>query len=120
MSRSKRSQACEFSQKVRRKIYARDKNSCIFCEIGYHTEKLTWFGKQLNGVMHFVPRSQGGLGIEQNGALGCNVHHEMLDNGNTGERAEMLQIFQGYLELCYPDWDKKKLYYRKNGGNNNG
>ena len=36
--------------------------------------------------MHIVNKSQGGLGIEQNGVLGCRYHHGLLDNGNKGLR----------------------------------
>lgn len=54
-----------------------------------------------------------GHGIPQNGALGCQSHHEMLDNGNKGRRAEMLQIFKSYLQDHYPDWSEDALTYNK-------
>lgn len=63
--------------------------------------------------MHYIPRSQGGLGIPQNGAVGCQCHHGMMDNGNNGKRQEMLEFFKEYLQRHYPDWDEKELVYDK-------
>lgn len=37
----------------------------------------------------------------------------MLDNGNKGNREEMLTIFQNYLKKHYPNWEEKKLVYSK-------
>lgn len=109
---SKLARAREFSSKERNKIKQRDK-ICIFCKMNYHTEHVTWYAQQLTSIMHYIPRSKGGLGIEQNGALGCMVHHEMLDNGNQGRRTEMLDIFRSYLRGHYPDWNEENLIYKK-------
>ena len=67
----------------------------------------------MKSIMHYIPRSKNGLGIAQNGAVGCQYHHNMLDNGNKGNREEMLAIFQNYLKKHYPDWNEKKLVYSK-------
>lgn len=101
----------EFSQKERKKIYERDNGQCIFCSMNYHMEGTNWFNLQIDGVMHYIPRSQNGLGIEQNGALGCKHHHYMLDHGS--RREEMLDIFKQYLKAHYKDWDESKLIYSK-------
>lgn len=103
----------EFSLNERKKIYERDNGQCIFCEIRYHMENATWFSLQIDGVMHYIPRSQNGLGIEQNGALGCKYHHQMLDHGSNGRREEMLGIFKRYLQHHYKNWDERKLTYNK-------
>jgi predicted restriction endonuclease len=63
--------------------------------------------------MHYIPRSHNGLGIAENGVLGCRYHHEMMDNGNTGRREEMLEIMRGYLKSKYQNWDSEKLVYSK-------
>lgn len=78
----------------------------------------TWYSQQILSVMHYIPRSAGGLGIPQNGAIGCQFHHNMLDNGNQGKRKEMLEIFKQYLQELYPEWNEDKLVYRngKRGG----
>lgn len=76
-------------------------------------DKINWFDSQLMSIMHYIPRSKGGLGIEQNGALGCQYHHSMLDNGHQGRRVEMLEMFKGYLQSHYDNWNEEELYYRK-------
>lgn len=73
----------------------------------------TWYSQQILSVMHYIPRSAGGLGIPQNGAIGCQFHHNMLDNGNQGKRKEMLEIFRQYLQELYPEWNENELVYRK-------
>lgn len=73
----------------------------------------TWYSQQILSVMHYIPRSRGGLGIPQNGAIGCQFHHNMLDNGNQGKRKEMLEIFRQYLQELYPEWNEDELVYRK-------
>ncbi|MBR5377174.1 MAG: hypothetical protein IK139_07830 [Lachnospiraceae bacterium] len=110
---TKATKKLQFSQKEREKIYNRDNHLCIFCRIGYHMESTTKMGYQLDGIMHYIPRSQGGLGIEQNGALGCHYHHQLMDNGNKGLRKEMREFMAGYLEGMYPGWNEKELVYNK-------
>jgi len=113
MAKSKQAKAREFSKKAREEIYNRDCGQCIFCVMGYRMEKATWLGQEILSVMHYIPRSKNGLGIPQNGALGCQYHHTMLDNGNEGVREEMLQIFKEYLQNHYKDWNEDKLVYSK-------
>ena len=101
---SRAAKAHEFSKKARDEIFMRDLGQCIFCRQNYHMEESTWYGRQMLSIMHYIPRSKGGLGIVENGALGCAFHHEMLDNGidlarlNYEEmrqlRSEMQLIFQ--------------------------
>lgn len=113
MSKSKQARAREFSQDARIEISIRDRGKCIFCEMNYHMEKATWYSQHLFSIMHYIPRSKNGLGIPKNGAVGCQYHHEMLDNGNTGRRGEMLEIFREYLMQQYPDWNEHDLVYSK-------
>ena len=106
----KRTKLTDFDSKTREKIKARDAG-CIFCQMKYRMPEDS-FGLGAFQIMHFVPRSQGGLGIEENGAVGCIYHHNMLDNGRN-TRKEMLGLFENYLREQYPEWDKKKLFYKK-------
>ena len=80
--KSKQAKCREFGRKAREEIKARDNNKCIFCAAGYRMDGATWYGQSLLSIMHYIPRSHNGLGIPQNGAVGCQYHHEMLDNGN--------------------------------------
>lgn len=45
-------------------------------------------GATMFSIMHYIPRSKNGLGIPANGAVGCQCHHDMLDNGRQGRRTE--------------------------------
>lgn len=109
----KKTRACEFTEKQRKLIKARDNNQCIFCSMSYQMEEAHWLDMSLKSIMHYIPRSKGGLGIEQNGAVGCQWHHHMLDNGSSGLRKEMLGMFREYLMSRYPEWDESKLTYDK-------
>lgn len=105
----------EFNSKERQKIYDRDDHTCIFCKMGYHMEDVMRKGQGGFSVMHYIPRSKNGMGIEENAALGCQTHHDMLDNGYQGRRSEMLELFAGYLSDMYPDWNEDDLVYSKWG-----
>ena len=111
--KSKQAKCREFGKKAREEIKARDNNKCIFCAADYRMDGATWYGQSLLSIMHYIPRSHNGLGIPQNGAVGCQYHHEMLDNGNKGNREEMLEIFRKHLKENYTDWDEKNLVYDK-------
>lgn len=109
MAKSKQAKAREFSTKARKEIKQRD-GGCIFCALGYNMGPGAGY---LNSIMHYIPRSQNGLGIPENGAVGCQYHHTLLDNGNKGLREEMLGIFKEHLKEHYPDWDEDRLVYTK-------
>lgn len=111
--KSKQAKAHEFSAEARREIMARDHNECIFCRRNYQMQGATWMAKEVKSIMHYIPRSKGGLGIPQNGAIGCIYHHDMMDNGNRGNRGEMLCIFRIYLQEQYPEWKEEDLTYDK-------
>ena len=115
MAKHKQTKACEFSERERKKIYERDNGGCIFCSIHYRMNGAKWQDLQIDGIMHYISRKQGGLGIKENGALGCHWHHRMLDNGKDGYREEMLELFRQYLQSHYQDWNESKLTYDKWG-----
>lgn len=108
--KSKRTKACDFSQKERAIIKDRD-GGCIFCRMGYHMEKADSYNTSAKEIMHYIPRSQGGLGTSRNAALGCKYHHMMMDEGP--QREEMRGLMKKYLQSMYQDWDEQELVYRK-------
>ena len=108
---SKRSNACEFSQKEREAIIKRDKGECIFCNMMYRPEETDSYGRSIKEIMHYVPRSQGGLGVRYNAAVGCKCHHTMFDNGKY--REEMDKLFAHYLAGKYKNWNKADIIYDK-------
>ena len=108
----KRTKALQFDGKTRRTIEDRDQG-CIFCRMGYHMQAASELEYQILDTMHIVPKSQGGLGVEKNGVLGCRYHHTLLDNGNKGLRSTMMQYIETYMKDKYQGWDKSDLIYHK-------
>ena len=101
--KSKRSKATDISQKVKQKVYERDNKLCIVC---YQP-----------GIpdAHYIRRTQGGLGIEENVVTLCRTCHHEYDNGS--KREEIEERIKQYLKSIYGDsWDEEKLKYNKWNG----
>ena len=96
---NKRTRACAISPKIKRQVERRDGECCIFC------------GKRGKGEAHFIPRSQGGLGIEENLLTVCRPCHDLLDNST--QRKKMLPVAEQYLRSRYQGWNKESLIYKK-------
>lgn len=96
--KSKRSQACDIPQKVKRKVWERDGCRCIIC------------GAPGAPNSHYIKRSQGGLGIEENIVTMCIYCHNAYD-GVAYKRLEP-QV-RAYLKSKYPGWNPRKLIYRR-------
>lgn len=94
----------DFSPDVRQRIKDRD-GGCIFCQMFGSS------GYPATQIMHYIPRSHQGLGVEQNGAWGCVYHHQELDNGTNSEPYK--KAFREYLESQYEGFDVSKLKYSK-------
>lgn len=109
----KKTRQQQFNKATKEKIWQRQYGQCLFCSMSFHMEAADDFGYIIFDVMHYINKSQGGLGIEQNGVLGCRYHHSLLDNGNKGLREEMLGIMREHLIQHYPDWNEEDLYYNK-------
>lgn len=93
----------EIPKKVKEAVWKRDKHKCIFC------------GKLVDifyANSHFIPRSAGGLGIEENIVTACEDCHREQDNGkNTKEYDKKAEK---HLKRIYgANWDKEKLVYKK-------
>lgn len=94
-------QKTEISREVRKAVYERDSwddvPCCVYC------------GRPYPEVHHFVERSRGGMGIEQNLVCLCTTCHRMLHNGDV--------YIKGYVELYlkdkYPGWDERALIVRE-------
>ena len=106
--KSKRSKACDISQKVKQAVWERDGGCCVVCGNNYNVMP--------NG--HFISRAKGGLGIEENIVTLCteltpNKCHRKYDFGTKQEREEIGNKIENYLKSKYPNWDKEKLFYKK-------
>lgn len=95
----KRTRACSISKKTKEKVYKRDKGRCIFCGMPGLPEA------------HYIPRSHGGLGIEQNIVTVCRPCHDLMDNSIL--RRKMLETAAEHLQSFYPDWTETDLIYDK-------
>lgn len=95
----KRTKAVAITPAVRQAVEQRDNGQCIFC------------GRPGRGEAHFINRSQGGLGVEENILTVCRECHNQMDNGQAiklyRDKAEQ------YLKSKYPNWNKSQLVYDK-------
>lgn len=96
----KRTKALDISKKVKDAVWERDGHRCILCG-----------SYQAMPNAHYIPRSHGGLGIEQNIVTLCHVCHHKYDN--TTERSFLGERIKHYLKFKYSDWDETKLIYKK-------
>ena len=95
----KRTKATAITPKVRQAVEERDGHCCIFC------------GRLGRGEGHYIKRSQGGLGIEENIITVCRACHFQMDDGFSREL--YLIKARDYLKRHYSEWDESKLVYRK-------
>lgn len=101
---SKRTKATDISKTVREKVYERDSFDnvpcCIMCGSSRNLE-----------LAHFIPRSSGGLGIEENIVTLCNDCHKYLDQ--SVRRKVLLQKVRDYLDRFYPNFKDEDRKYKK-------
>ena len=98
---SKRALALAISPQVKRIVWHRDNGLCVFCRMPGNPEA------------HFIPRSKGGLGVEENVLTLCRSCHDTYDNGTRSVREGMREYFREYLQSRYSDWNEADLIYRK-------
>lgn len=97
----KRTKACSISKATKKIVYERDDGLCIFCH------------RPGDPVAHVVPRSHGGLGIEQNIVTACLACHTRLDNST--DRQIMLETAKRYLRAKCEGWKEEDCIYKKWG-----
>lgn len=96
---NKRTKACSIQAAVKKRVEERDGGCCIFC------------GVKGRGEAHVIPRSAGGLGVEQNLITACRPCHDALDNSLS--RPVMLEVAKQYLKSFYPDWTPDAVIFKK-------
>jgi 5-methylcytosine-specific restriction endonuclease McrA len=96
--KSKRSRACDISQRVKDIVWERDGYCCILCG-----------SNQAAPNSHYIPRSLGGLGIPENITTMCLSCHETYERN----RKKTKPAVAAYLRSKYPDWDNVNLIYQK-------
>lgn len=95
----KMTKATAIPESVKRKVYARDGGKCVVC------------GAPGIPNAHYIRRSQGGLGIEENIVTLCPKCHHDFDNGF--KREEIGAWLSEYLDKWYPDFPDEKRVYSK-------
>ena len=98
----KRAKACDISQEVKVRVWERDKGCCIICGSPAAAPNA-----------HYIRRSQGGLGIEQNIVTLCTGCHNEFDNGSGKYSEAIKKAVRDYLQGQYDDWSEKDLIYDK-------
>lgn len=99
----KRTKETDIPKKVKLTVWNRDQHMCIFCG-----KLLPW--NYANA--HFIPRSSGGLGIEENIFTACENCHREQDNGLNSKL--YTEKAKKHLRACYgQNWNIKNLIYDK-------
>ena len=110
MAKAKRTKALEIPIEVKKAVAERDSVDghpcCIWCGTPAPLSNPLAFSNA-----HYISRGQGGLGIEENILTLDWECHLRFDQSEY--RAEMQEFFKDYLHSKHPDWDEKKLIYRK-------
>lgn len=92
----------EIPKYIKLRVWIRDKKQCIFCH-----KTVEW--NYANA--HYIPRSAGGLGIEENIFTACEDCHREQDNGKNTKKYD--EIAERHLKSLYKDWTKEKIIYKK-------
>lgn len=98
--KSKQAKACDIPQPVKNAVWERDSHKCIICGSPCAMPNA-----------HYIPRSHGGLGIEENIVTLCMDCHRAFDQ--TTSRGWYRERIRRYLQEKYPKWDESKLIYHK-------
>ena len=106
--KTKRSKATDISMAVKKKVWERDNGRCVVCGNNYNVMPNA----------HYISRSNGGLGIEQNVVTLCtemtlNKCHRRFDFGTKEERKQIGEKIKKYLSLRYDNWNEEDLVYKK-------
>lgn len=103
-----RTSELDISEKVKRKVWERDKHRCIVCGS---------YDAMPNA--HILSRAHGGLGTETNIVTLCTNFsplrcHYRFDNGTKKEHDEILEIITHHMKKHYgDDWSLEKQKYQK-------
>lgn len=108
IKKSNRAKATDIPYAVKKRVFLRDEGKCVIC------------GNKINVMpnAHYISRSNGGLGIEENIVTLCTEFteskcHRKYDFGTKEEREECRNKIKQYLKSKYDNWDESKLVYEK-------
>lgn len=102
-NRHKRTKATDIDTKLKKIVWERDGHKCIFCGQVVPVNCAN---------AHYIKRSQGGLGIEENIFTACLKCHNEQDNGKNTKL--YTQKARKHLRLKYgKKWKEENLIYKK-------
>ena len=96
--KSKRSKMTDIPLKVKKEVWQRDKQRCVFCG-----------NPQAMPNAHVIPRSKGGLGVARNVITLCMGCHIKMDNSVA--RRSLIDKANRYLDSIYGKRDLEDLIY---------
>lgn len=99
MKKHRETKLTSISREVKKKVYVRDGGKCIVC------------GRPGLPEAHYIRRSHGGLGIEENIVTMCRECHREFDEGKNHEAIKAW--VEEYLDKFYPDFPNEKRVYSK-------
>ena len=106
--RSKRTKALAISRSVKEAVWKRQGGHSIFSGYPISVEEC---------CCHFIPRSHGGLGIEENIFGATWQEHQVFDLNLVGdwkrESDLMHDMAVKHFKLHYPNWSRERLKYKK-------
>lgn len=79
---------------------------CLLCGTPAPVNNLLAFS-----CAHYISRSQGGLGVEENIVTLCPRCHMRYDQST--DREQIRAFLRRHLQAHYPHWDENKLTYMK-------
>lgn len=88
---TKRAKALQIPTRVKEAVYERDNGLCVVC------------GQRGFPDAHYIPRSKGGLGIEQNIVTLCRTCHDRFDHGDKYDMTVVGTMIRCYLMERYPE-----------------
>ena len=100
--KSKRAKATDIPKNVKDTVWERDGGRCIICG-----------SPNAMPNAHYIRRSHGGLGIEENIVTLCIKCHQAFDSGTENQQVEAEGTVRKYLKRQYKDWGPENLVYRK-------
>lgn len=97
-----RTKSTSIKQSVKSIVHERDGGCCILCGEPVYESLAN---------AHIVPRSKGGLGIEQNIITLCPDCHRDYDQS---PKRKMIRItIETYIKRFYPEWTEEQMIYKK-------
>ena len=106
--KSRKTKTCEITKKVKQAVWERQNGVSVYSGTPISVSEC---------CCHVVPRSKGGMGIEENIVGLTGEEHRIFDGNRIGNRKEetdhIRKSVMDHLKECYPEWSEERMKYRK-------